>query len=140
MRSSQVLWNAFLAWLVTAPIVGVLFWGQKLLGLSHPYWEKWYETNKIYKFAVGDDIRPGWSPGIGYGEDPEGTIVGHITQPDGTGRYQVKMTTTRQTASGKVRVTKIENHFKWNIEHQFRRTRTRVRHSPLAVDAVNTYA
>jgi hypothetical protein len=115
----------------------MLFWGQKLMRLSHPYWGGWYATNRIYKFAVGDNVHPGWSPGIGYGEDPEGTIVGHTTHSDGTDLYTVKMTKAHLTDTGKVRVTEIEKHFKWNIEHQFRRTRKRVRHSPLAVDAVN---
>jgi len=117
MRSSQKLWRAFLAWFVTAPVIGIFF-EQSLL--SDDAWADWYEKNDAYKFGVGDTIYPGLTPGTGYGTDPEGLVTEHRD-----GKYVVMMTTSRQNDDGTwTRQTAQEVHFKWNIEHHFRRRRT----------------
>lgn len=122
MNSSQHLWNTFLAWLVTAPIVGKLFWGNKLLRINNS-WSDWYEKNNAYKFGIYESIRPGWFPDFGYGVNPHGMIVGHTKDELGRDMYRVSMVTTTQNADGTwSRLARVEIHNKWGIEHHFQRT------------------
>lgn len=112
MRSSEMLWDVFLAWLVTAPVSSLFFENSLLTDMYD-----WYKRNGVYKFGVGDVICPSYTPGVGYGIDPEGLVVEHTVD----GKYIVMMTTSHQSTDGSwTRSTSVERHFKWNIEHHFR--------------------
>ena len=116
MKNFKERWNAFLARLVTKPVVS-LFFERALLGAGSTDWSKWYKQNGIYKFGIGDTICPGFTPSYGYGIDPEGLIVGHRSD----GKYIVSMTKSHKNADGSwARMTTEEIHFKWNIEHHFK--------------------
>lgn len=66
---------------------------------------KWYETNGSYRFKIDQRIRLRNPRILGYDPNEILEVTGYTSE----GNYMVKTRTDQET------------HFKWNIEHHFRR-------------------
>jgi hypothetical protein len=87
----------------------------------------WYKSNGIYKFQVGAKIKLRKRNIFGYGVDPRGVIKGYTPE----GNYLIEMTTEKDgnffnwmltgvTDPQSEKTTRLQTHFKWNIEYQFK--------------------
>lgn len=115
--------NNFLGWVV-AYIIPPSF------KLGFTKFPRWYESNGYYKYREGKILRLKNRNTVGYGMRPLGKVIGYETDETGSGFYIIEMETDKTgnflewIKTGKVkgnpqRETRIEKHFKWNIEHQF---------------------
>lgn len=138
MKANKVknVFNFVAAWLATripilVPSLTLGFgWGSR-------YIKDWYERNGVYRFKPGDEIELGSRAYFGYGIRPKGIVVGYKSGEDGSTYYVINMTSDNfgdwhrffkegWVPSDVTRSTKIEVHFKWNIEHHFKRCRPSV--------------
>ena len=97
---------------------------------------RWYDVNGYHRFKKGDVLELRCRNIVGYGIRPRGTVLGFKwrelipgrreesyvieMEKDATGDFFEWMK-TGLVPDGTERVTEVETHFKWNIEHQFRR-------------------
>jgi len=120
---------SFLCW-VTVYIVPPGF------KLAFTGFAKWYASNGYYKFNKGSTLCLKQRNMYGYGIRPLATIVGYeedentkegyyiiAMEKDETGNFFEYMKTGKVDEAPK-RVVKLEKHFKWNIEHKFKRCMT----------------
>ncbi len=88
---------------------------------------KWYYANYICTFPLESTIALKNRRIFGYGIRPEGKVLGYSE----TGGYTIEMTKdatgnffdwmkTGTVPEDTQRITVIEKHFKWNIEHHFK--------------------
>ena len=91
---------------------------------------KFYNTNDVFKYPVGQRIRVVARNIVGFGVNARGVIVGHTTNQWGENAYMVEMTNdkgvlfvdwmkTGTIPAGAIAETNKQRHFKWNIEHHF---------------------
>jgi hypothetical protein len=115
-----------LGWLVTRMPVRLFVEKNTMSG----FMSRWYRTNRVYKFQPEEKIKLKYPTTCGYGIRPEGVIKGYKTEPDGEEFYIIEMTSDadgdfiRYVKYGWLppnveRKTRLETHFKWNIEYQF---------------------
>lgn len=118
----QVL-NKIAGWLVLYFLPG----GFKL---GFGWFATWYETNGYHRFKKGDVIKLKSRACCGFGARPVGKVLEVKTGERKEEVYVMEMETDENKdyfawfKTGKVsentrRVTQIEVHFKWNIEHMF---------------------
>lgn len=91
---------------------------------------KFYNTNHVFKYPVGQRIRVIARNIVGFGVNARGVIVGYTTNEWGEDAYEVEMTKDTRVLfvewmrtgiipDEAIAETKQECHFKWNIEHHF---------------------
>jgi hypothetical protein len=104
---------------------------------------RWYRTNNTFRFESNTILELRSRNICGYGTQPVGRVIGRDIGSDGDVGYLIQMTEVVghdyfdwangvDVPDNARRMTTIQLHSKWNVEHHFRRTDKQIRKAYIA--------